>query len=62
MSKAQDFFTTHIAEAVSKALGLPVSNVVIDGTGLVVNFQIVGDGANTLFWQAVLEQQEKQEK
>ena len=56
---ANEFLKSQIAEAVTKALGLPINSIDVKNGELSIKMEIAGDGANNLFWKAVLEQQEE---
>jgi hypothetical protein len=59
MTATKDYFTQQIAESVSKALGLPVSDVqLVNKNGVRLTVDIEGPGAESPFWKAVLEQYE----
>jgi hypothetical protein len=56
MNASKDYFIEQITEALTKALGLPVSRLaLINGNEIQVIIGIEGQGADTPFWKAVLE-------
>jgi hypothetical protein len=59
MSASKTYFKEQITEALTKALGLPVSGLeLINGNEIQIIINIEGPGAESPFWKAVLEQYE----
>lgn len=58
MTATKDYFTQQIADTVGKVLGLPVSDVQLVKGKIQFTADIEGPSAESLFWKAVLEQED----